>query len=210
MRNPLAHERKALLPMMPRTAQDVDAAMRIVQLGYPAVAPVLGDMIQAMGVAESPVADAFAAFFAQLGRPGADAISRGLSREDCSLRHRIFTQVLPQWHPELLRGRRGEAETAHRSRCMDLASVTLYAPFIPVATRNAIQAAVRYLCHGGGRPLQRGGSRRSIAETAGADAAWPAPFRSPAACGTPPACKDHTLEFADCSKAADSPQRPFF
>jgi hypothetical protein len=54
-------------------------------------------------VAESPVADAFAEYFGRLGEPAVAAISHGLMRENCWLRHRIFETVLPQWSKDAVR-----------------------------------------------------------------------------------------------------------
>lgn len=98
--------RKELLRLMPRNASDMEGARRIVDLGYPAVEPVHRDMIQAMRVAESPVADAFAAYFAEVGASAASAVAEGLHRENCWLRHRLFTQVLPSWPDAALAGLR--------------------------------------------------------------------------------------------------------
>ena len=94
--------RKELMKLMPANAQDAAAAEQVVQLGFPAVEPVLRDMVQAMRVANSPAADVFAAFIARLGVPAIPAIAKGLHRENCWLRHRIFTQVLPQWPLEAI------------------------------------------------------------------------------------------------------------
>lgn len=90
-------DRKELLQLMPRNASDTEAARFVVGLGYPAVAPIHRDMIQMMRVAESPVADIFADYFAKIGGPSAPAVAEGLNRENCWLRHRIFTRVLPSW-----------------------------------------------------------------------------------------------------------------
>ena len=94
--------RKELMRMMPVNARDAAAAEHVVQLGFPVVAPVLRDMVQAMRVAHSPAADVFAAFLARLGAPAIPAIAKGLHRENCWLRHRIFTQVLPHWPVEAI------------------------------------------------------------------------------------------------------------
>ena len=95
--------RKELMRMLPATGDDLAAATRIVEMGYPAVGPVMRDMVRWMRVAESPVADAFAAFFGRLGEPAVAVIAEGLFRENACLRHRIFCQVLPEWPPEVIR-----------------------------------------------------------------------------------------------------------
>ncbi len=70
--------RKELIRMMPSNGDDLEGAGRIVELGYPAVKPIMRDMVGWMRVAESPVADTFAAFFGRLGEPAVPAIQAGL------------------------------------------------------------------------------------------------------------------------------------
>ncbi len=94
--------RKELMRMMPATGDDLPAAARIIEMGYPAVGPIMRDMVRSMRIAESPVADAFAAFFGRLGQPAVSVIAEGLSRENCWLRHRVFCQVLPEWPREVI------------------------------------------------------------------------------------------------------------
>jgi hypothetical protein len=94
--------RKELMRMMPANAEDVAAAERIINIGHPEIAPVMSDMVNALRVAKSPVADAFAAYFGRLGQPAVEAISQGLMKDNCWLRHRIFTVVLPQWSKDLV------------------------------------------------------------------------------------------------------------
>lgn len=88
--------------MMPANAEDVAAAERIIEIGHPEIAPVMRDMVNALRVAKSPVADAFAAYFGRVGQPAVEAIGQGLMKDNCWLRHRIFTVVLPQWSKDLV------------------------------------------------------------------------------------------------------------
>ncbi len=90
------------MSMMPANGDDVPAATGVVELGYPAVAPVMRDMVRWMRVAESRVADTFAAFFGRLGAPAVAVIAEGLRKDDCCMKHRIFTMVLPHWPPEVV------------------------------------------------------------------------------------------------------------
>ncbi len=94
--------RKELMRMMPANANDVAAAERIIEIGHPEITPVMRDMVNTMRVAKSPVADAFAAYFGRLGQAAVQAIGQGLTKENCWLRHRIFTVVLPQWPEEVV------------------------------------------------------------------------------------------------------------
>lgn len=89
--------RKELMSIMPKNAADLPAAMRIIELNYPTVGPVMRDMVQCMRVAESPVADAFAKFFGRLGAPAISVIATGLRKNNCWLRHRILTEIISQW-----------------------------------------------------------------------------------------------------------------
>lgn len=98
--------RKELLLLMPKNAADLEGANRIIGLGYPIIEPVHKDMVYSMRVAESPVADAFAAYFADVGESASPAIAEGLHRENCWLRHRLFTIVFPAWTDTALAGLR--------------------------------------------------------------------------------------------------------
>jgi len=95
--------RKELMRLMPANGADVPAAILIVKLGHPSVIPVMRDMIRWMRVAECPVADEFAEFFGRLGASAVPVIAEGLMRENCWLRYRIFTRVLPAWPSDLVR-----------------------------------------------------------------------------------------------------------
>ena len=96
--------RKELMRLMPRDGQDVAGASRIVALGFPAIAPVLPDLVKWLRVADAPVADAFAEFLADLGGPAAEAIAwHGLHPDNCWARHRILWRILPRWSDEALR-----------------------------------------------------------------------------------------------------------
>jgi hypothetical protein len=95
--------RKELMRVMPANGDDLPAANRIVETGHPTVVPVMRDMVRWMRVAQSPVADTFAQFFGALGAPAVNVIAEGLLRENCWLRHRVFSQILPKWPPEVIR-----------------------------------------------------------------------------------------------------------
>jgi hypothetical protein len=98
--------RKELLLLMPKNAADIEGANQIIELGYPIIVPVHKDMVYSMRVAESPVADAFADYFAEVGESASSAIAEGLHRENCWLRHRLFTRVFPAWPDAALAGLR--------------------------------------------------------------------------------------------------------
>ncbi len=89
---------------MPRNAADTEGAAKIIAMGYPMIEPIHRDMVLCMRVADSLVGNAFAAYFADTGGAAAPAISEGLQRENCWLRHRFFTIVLPAWSDHDLAG----------------------------------------------------------------------------------------------------------
>jgi hypothetical protein len=94
--------RREILLWMPRDSNDVEGAHRIVALGYPAVEPVLRDIVHHLRVAQSPVAEVFAAFLSTLSRRAAPAVLEGLRKENCWLRHRLFEEVFPNWPREAI------------------------------------------------------------------------------------------------------------
>jgi hypothetical protein len=96
--------RRELLRLMPTDGKDQAGAMRIIELGYPTVEPVLPDIVRWLRVADSPVADAFAGFLADLGEPAGEVIAwRGLHPGNIWARHRILRDVLPHWPTDHLR-----------------------------------------------------------------------------------------------------------
>ena len=77
--------------------------MRLVALGYPTVEPVLPDIVRWLRVADSPVADAFSAFLAEIGEPAVNVICwRGLHPANSWVRNRILREVLPRWPREAI------------------------------------------------------------------------------------------------------------
>lgn len=81
--------RKELLRLMPKNATDIEGANRIIELGYPVIEPVHTDMIYSMRVADSPVGDAFSAYFAQVGASAAPAVAeRSKGQTNCFVSQR--------------------------------------------------------------------------------------------------------------------------
>lgn len=92
--------RKELLDLMPKNSDDSEAAKAIVQLGYPMVNPVLRDMLLCLKVHNSPVADIFALFFAQISPQPVDLIAKHIGSSSGQLRNRILVDILPSWPKE--------------------------------------------------------------------------------------------------------------
>lgn len=93
-------KRKELLELMPKNKSDSKAAEAIVRMGYPVVSPVLRDMLLWLRVANSSVADIFAAFFAQLRPPAVELIGKHLGTKSEFLRNRILVDILQKWPRE--------------------------------------------------------------------------------------------------------------
>ena len=87
---------------MPKDKADTEAARAVVQLGYPAVAPVLRDMLLWLGVYHSPVADIFAKFFAELSPQPVELIVKYIGTHSETLRNRILVDILQAWPREAI------------------------------------------------------------------------------------------------------------
>ena len=115
--------KKELNELMPRNKDDQDRAKQIVSLGYPAVKPVVNEMLRWLRTYESPVANVFLSFFSEKGMLIAEEVNQALesSKQD-HLKYVIVTKVLPQWHRDgierlvhplnMLVTQSGEPETA--------------------------------------------------------------------------------------------------
>lgn len=89
--------RKELLRLMPRNSGDLEAAKRIVALGWPDIEPILSDIAHCLRFTESPVADTFADFLATIGEPAVQTVAFELQRPNIYGRHRILTSIIPRW-----------------------------------------------------------------------------------------------------------------
>ncbi len=89
--------RKELIRLLPRDGTDLDAAKEVIALGYPVIGPALPEIMRFLRLADSPVADAFTEFVAEIGEAAIPAMAKALGRENCWLRHRVFCKILPRW-----------------------------------------------------------------------------------------------------------------
>jgi hypothetical protein len=90
--------RRELLRRMPANANDEAAARDVAVLGWPAIEPVLPDVLRWLRVPESPVADVFVELLASIGEPIAHVVAwRGLHPANPWVRHRLLCDVLPRW-----------------------------------------------------------------------------------------------------------------
>lgn len=89
--------RKEIVPFFPHNAHDIENAKQIIKLGYPTIAPVMRDLFSLMRVYDSPAADLIAEYFGTLGKIIANDVSKTLSKENCWIRHRILSMIIPSW-----------------------------------------------------------------------------------------------------------------
>lgn len=89
--------RKELIRLLPRDGTDLDGAKKFIALGYPMVDPALPEIMRFLRLADSPVADAFTEFVAEIGEAALPTLAKALGRENCWLRHRVFCKILPHW-----------------------------------------------------------------------------------------------------------------
>ena len=90
-------KKNGLPGQMPKDKNDAQSALAIVKLGYPAVAPIMKDMLLWLRVYESPVADIFARFFAELTPRPVALIAKHLGTQSEILTNRILVEVLNEW-----------------------------------------------------------------------------------------------------------------
>jgi len=103
--------RKELLALMPKSKSDAEGAEHILQLGYPAIAPVLKDMMLCLKNHDSIVADRFCIFFANLRPPAIELVSKQIGSTNLQLRNRILVDILPHWPPDAISALRVQLTT---------------------------------------------------------------------------------------------------
>ena len=91
-------DRSQLLRLMPRDKKDVEGARKIVDLGLPAAAPVLPDMIRCLRVHGSEVASEFAALLANQPEHCWQHINRELTfGRDDDIKYVIVASIIAKW-----------------------------------------------------------------------------------------------------------------
>lgn len=86
--------------LIPRTKSDVATARRTVALGYPAVAPVLGELLEWLQDYNWPVAKVLAPFLRDIGAPLIPHLDRGLLSRDETWKYWLIECVI-SGNPEL-------------------------------------------------------------------------------------------------------------
>jgi hypothetical protein len=79
---------------LPKDRHDISGVAALVQRGYPAVAPILGDLFEWLGDYNWPVARALAPFLASLGQPILPEVRRILATDDQMWKYWVLTAVV--------------------------------------------------------------------------------------------------------------------
>src|SRR5262245_12432137 len=94
--------RRDLRKYLPQRNDDLDALPRLVALGYPAVEPVLFDLLKWMRQPEWPVAKPVVAFLREIGAPLTPAIEQMFRSHDQAWAAQVIREILEQWPAEAL------------------------------------------------------------------------------------------------------------
>jgi hypothetical protein len=89
--------RSDLRELLPVDQDDVLAADRLVSLGFPAVGPLIPQMLRWVGNPEWPVAVPLIGFLSTLGAPAAPAVSTVLASRDAVWKLHVLKHVVSQW-----------------------------------------------------------------------------------------------------------------
>lgn len=99
-----------LLLRLPRKKDDAANAIALIKLGYPVVEPVLPQMLDWLRTNGSPVDLVMRDFFAALGRPAIEVVSKALRSRHELLQHTILAHVVDKWSCEDVSHLKGELE----------------------------------------------------------------------------------------------------
>lgn len=95
---------QALERLLPATKHSTESARALVDLGYPAVAPVLPAMFEWMQDFNWPVAKVFAPFLASLGMRCREEIEFVLHSNDSMWKYWVLEEVVAKMSPESIAG----------------------------------------------------------------------------------------------------------
>jgi len=94
--------RRDLRKSLPQRNDDLDALPRLVTLGYPAVEPVLFDLLKWIRHPEWPVAKPVAAFLRDIGSPLTPAVEQMFRTDDRAWAAQVIREILEHWPTETL------------------------------------------------------------------------------------------------------------
>jgi hypothetical protein len=95
--------RRDLRKSLPQRADDLDALPRLVALGYPAVEPVLFDVLKWIRQPDWPVAKPVVAFLREIGAPLAPSIEQIFRTDDRAWAAQVIREILEHWPAETLK-----------------------------------------------------------------------------------------------------------
>ena len=93
--------------LVPDSKHDTDKAEAIVKLGYPAVAPIIPEILEWIQDCNWPVAQVFVPFLQVIGGPLIPEIRRILSTDDDFWKYWVVTQIIAE-SPSLVEALRDE------------------------------------------------------------------------------------------------------
>src|SRR5688572_8502044 len=87
----------SLKRLLPRNKDDAESARALVALGYPAVEPVLSQMLDWLKSNGSPVELVLRAFFADLGVQAVPVVQKALASRHDLLKYSVVKHVVCRW-----------------------------------------------------------------------------------------------------------------
>ncbi|MBN9216763.1 MAG: DUF5071 domain-containing protein [Mesorhizobium sp.] len=92
-----------LKSLIPRNKHDLDAIIAIQEAGYPAIAPILDELMEWTADGNWPVAGPLARFLSTLGEPVVDPILRVLRGDDPTFKYSCLVGIVSALPIETLR-----------------------------------------------------------------------------------------------------------
>jgi hypothetical protein len=94
-------DRKTLMTQWPKDGNDVSAAMQLLDYGYPALGPLLPDIVH-WTKSSGPVSALFCNFLAELGAPAVEPVRLALTGSHDEQIVRLLRDVMSAWPPSAL------------------------------------------------------------------------------------------------------------
>ena len=103
-------DKASLKRLLPQDKEDVPRAAALVALGYPAVEPVLPQMLEWLKTHGSPVDLAMRGFFVALGVPAVPVVRDALRSRNDLLKYAVVTHVVAHWPGEAVKALQSELQ----------------------------------------------------------------------------------------------------
>lgn len=137
--------RRDLRKSLPQKSDDLEAVPRLNALGYPAVEPVLFDLLKWIRHPEWPVAKAVAVFLREIGPPLTPAIEQMFRTDDRAWAAQAIREILEHWPAEALQPLFVQLEQqaihAHFGYDLDALSLLVRKRLIPLPRRSCLRRA---------------------------------------------------------------------